>query len=187
MAFDDWDVEIVDIARRTNSAKNPLTGLPIDPDGLTQSFVTMTLTHRASGRILNRADLFSAPSADALKKYARDVIAVADLNMSVQKTVDETGATITESPLKGPLDVTIPLPADTRTQAQKDLQAFQQADADHVQTLALADKLKAIDPAEASDLDKLVAAKLAARDAAAAPVIAALVADATAVGGVLTP
>lgn len=120
MAFEDWDVEVFDVVPYRNSAKNPHTQLPIDPDGLTMSLFTMRLTHRASGKRLERADLHSMPTEEHLKKYARDVIAVAEANMAVQKT-DET-----DSPLKGALDVSPP--SVEPTQDQKDAAVLQTAE-----------------------------------------------------------
>lgn len=118
MPFEDWDVHVFDVAPRKNIASNPLTGLAIDPEGLTLSLFTMRLTHRASGKTLDRADLISTPTPEALTAYARGVIEVVEKNMANQKT--ET----TPSPLVGPLVVVPPAPPPF---APDDLSAFQQA------------------------------------------------------------
>lgn len=161
MALTDWTVEIFDVVPRKNSAPNPYTNQPIDPDGLTLSLFTMKLTHVPSGKVLERADLASVITPEFLQQYARNVITVAEQNMAVQKTDTAPSA------LKGVLDVTIPAPVDPRTQAEKDLSAFQQLDAQVAQTTALYEKLKAIEPKDAAALDAKLADLTAARDAAA--------------------
>lgn len=122
MPLSDWTVEIFDVAPHKNTAKNPYTGLAIDPDGLTMSVFTMRLTHVPTGKVLERADLTSTPSADAFARYARGVIEVAEQNMAVQKQGE------TPSPLKGILDVVPVVPEPTiPTQDQLDARAYQEA------------------------------------------------------------
>lgn len=173
MALSDWTVEVFDVAPRKNSAANPYTGLPIDPDGITTSLVTMRLTHVPSGKVLDRADLFHDVTPQTLAHYARSIAELVDKQMSVQKT------DATPSPLVGVLDIVPPPPAaDTRTQAEKDLQVFQQAESAHAQKVALIAKL--LDTPEGAkeavslqaEADKLKAVK----DTAAVAVVAAEIA-----------
>lgn len=172
MAVDDWDVEVFDVVPRSISSANPYTGLPIDPDGVTQSLVTMRLTHRASGKVLERADVFSLPTPDALKKYARDVVAVADANMSVQKS--DAGP----SPLVGLLDIVPSEPdAPVLTKAQRDEQAFVQAKSSLDAIASRIAVLKDVAPEDAAALDSVVQKQRAVLVEKAAPVIAAIKAE----------
>jgi hypothetical protein len=152
--FEDWDVQIFDVVPRKNSTANPYTGQPIDPEGLTQSLVTMRLTHVATGKSLDRADVFSDASVPQLLHYAKSIIAVAEGNMAIQKVSAPDGTVITPSPLVGALVPPVPEPPPEPTQEQKDQQAFLQADAAYKQAAQLLADGKPIDPAV---VDKLKA------------------------------
>lgn len=169
MPLEDWSVEIFDVAPRANAQKNPYTGLPIDPDGLTMSLFTMRLTHVPTGKVLERADLHSSPTKESLIAYARGVIEVAEKNMAAQKS-----GTV-PSPLKGLLNVTAPVSVDGRTQGQKDLEAFNQLHGQIAQTEAQAQALKLASPEKGADLDASLEALKARRDALAPSAADALI------------
>ena len=174
MAVEDWAVVVLDVAPHANTNQNPYTGLPIDPIGLTQSLVTMTLTHGPSGQTIDRADVFSVPSADAIQRYALGVIMVAEANLTQQTR----GAT--PSPLQGALQVVPSAPVDPRTPEQQALDAavadYQQATSVYTQQLALIDAWKLAAPDKAADLDTSLAKAKAVRDAAAATAADAFIA-----------
>ncbi len=103
MAFSDWTVEILDVVARPNAATNPYTGLPIDPDGITQSLFSMRLTHVPTGKVLERADLTNTVTPEILTAYARGIAANAETHLAFQS---KEGAA---SPLIGALDITVPV------------------------------------------------------------------------------
>lgn len=148
MAFSDWSVEVLDVQPQKNVAKNPYTMQPIDPGGLTTSLVTMNLTHIPTGKVLNRADLFSNPTREAFLAYARGITSVVDGNLAVQ------GSQQAPSPLAGVLDLE-PVPVEVTPDA-KAQQAFQTASGvlSQLQALVTAGDLAADDPAlaQASNL-----------------------------------
>ena len=169
MAFSDWAVEVFDVVPRRNSQKNPLTGLPIDPDGITLSLVTMRLTHVPTGKVLQRADLMR-PDRPSLIAYARGIAENAEAHMAAQKT--DTAP----SPLAGRLDI-VPVPPGDPPQRAKDLQAFLDASGryEHVSTLAA--QLRQAAPARAAELDAKVQSLKTARDSRADKAVDALLGE----------
>jgi len=154
--FEDWTVDVVSVVPVPNTAKNPYTGVEIDPDGITQSLFVMRLTHVPTGKILERADRIGTPSAEALRRYAQGIITTAEQNMAAQN-----GA------LVGMLPVVPPPKVDTRTQAEKDREAFRQADALYEREAAELAKLIEADPKSTAALQAKVDALKQARDLAA--------------------
>lgn len=162
MSFEDWTVEIVSVVPNVNAANNPRTGKPIDPDGITQSVVTMTLTH-TSGKILHRTDVFSVPTQEEFIRYAQAIARVADINIASQA----------DAGLIGALNIVPAAPVEP-TQDQKDISAFYQADSLYEAEKAALEKLKeVVDAKTAEDIDQKIAALKADRDAKAAAAVAA--------------
>jgi len=115
MPFEDWTVEVYEIDPRPNPTKNPYTGLPIDPEGITQSLFRMRLTHIPTGKVLERADLTGHLSVEVLTVYARGVAANAETHLVNQGP---------HSPLLGVLDITVPDPSVPPTDDDRAVTAF---------------------------------------------------------------
>lgn len=118
MALDDYDHEVFSVTPNPNRKKDPLTGLEIDPEGLTDAWFSMRITNRVTGKFINRADYHSAISEETLRAYAEGQAFVMEQNRLAQ-TRDGV-----PSPLIGKRPVITPKPIILPTDDEKAIKAF---------------------------------------------------------------